>query len=521
MKKIGGKLKPFVIPFLFFLLVFSVLMNQNLQNELELPAEGWSRSLPLGTGEVGEVKPVIYKEKEKLHVYVPKEREVLSFTVDGHLQVKKKKPIPVSLSDMQNFWTNGKEVIYVKDKYLIHFDGNKENVLDQDVLGLDSNKKRIIYFKEREVLSIEPTSLKINSIDKVEERIKSISMNESSESFISAGIITDQTKVIKSYFYQYNDSGYTKHLILNKEEMLSENHFGFYFIENGSDLTVYYSLFRNGSGAKSYYLYQGKHNLKQNTDWNFTKITFRDKNGVEYKNPKFVKYYSQNKHETTILFTTRAMKSIDKEAVNVYEAHFNGDSWLTERRSTTNHSAMYPFRVSKESIIWMNMVGLKEYTFSGASTYTNIIDKSLVKTKEDVKQAISATIVSMFQGLIIVISALYWITPAILFCLIIYIFKISLMENEDKRIKYTILTLYLGVQIIFIQKLFNEHYYYFAPDFLTFSGSSVIIPLVLAVLSGAAVVFGKKKDWSMIASICYFVVVNITFLSLTVGPYMF
>jgi hypothetical protein len=88
MRKIGEKLKPFVIPILFFLLVFSVLTNQNLQNELKLPAEGWSRSLPLDAGNVGEVKPVFYEENGQQHVYVPKEKEVLSFTVNSDLEVK-------------------------------------------------------------------------------------------------------------------------------------------------------------------------------------------------------------------------------------------------------------------------------------------------------------------------------------------------------------------------------------------------------------------------------------------------
>jgi hypothetical protein len=522
LKKLGEKLRPFIIPIMFFLLVFSLLTHQNIKNELELPADGWSRSLPIKTDKFGEVKPFIYKENGKHHVYVPENSEIFVFTLDNNLQVENQQSIPVSIPYTQNFWTNGKEVIFVRDKSLIHFDGKNENVLDHDVYGLDANKNKIIYFKEREILSVETDSMAINSIDLVEERLKSVSLNETSKSFISVGVVTEQTKMIKSFFYKYKEgSNYTKHQILNKDEGLSENHFGFYFIENGSDLTVYYTLFRNSSGAKSYYIFQGKNNLKSDDKWDFIKMTFQDKNGLEIENPKFVEYRSLKNNEAALLFTTRGMKSIDKEAVNVYEAQREGDIWLTERRSTTSHSAMYPHWVSKESIIWMNMVGLKEYTFSGASTNSDFVKESLIKTKEDVKQAVSATTISLFQGLIVTISALYWITPAILFCLIIYIVKISLMENEDKRIKYTILTIYLGVQIIFIQKLFNDHYYYFAPDFLAFYGSSLIIPLVIALLSGASLIIGKKQEWSMMLSISYFIIVNILFLSLTVGPFTF
>jgi hypothetical protein len=138
-----------------------------------------------------------------------------------------------------------------------------------------------------------------------------------------------------------------------------------------------------------------------------------------------------------------------------------------------------------------------------------------------VKQAASNTILQLFQGLILAMSALYWIVPSILFGLVIYFVNIQLMEDEDKRVKYTLLSLYLIVQFIFMQKLFNDHFYSFAPNFLTFSGSSYILPLFIAVISGLAVLFGKKKDWGMLANISYFIGINIVFLSLTIGPYMF
>lgn len=521
MKKIGGKLKPFAIPILFFLIVFSVLTNQNLQNELELPADGWSRSLPLDAGKLEEVKPVFIQENGQQHVYVPKENEVLSFTVNSDLEVKNKKTTPISIPSPQNFWAKENEFVYVKNKQLIHFDGKKEKVLDEDVFGMDANQEKIIYFKEHEILSVEPGKWTIKSIDKVEERLEAVVLNDTSQSFLASGVITGSTKKAKAVFYHFKDSAYKKHDVINKEESITQNHFGFYFIENGLNVTIYYTLFQNTSGAKSYNVFNGTSQLDSGDEWTFNKMTFQDQSGIKLENPKYLQYGVDENNQAKVLFTTRAMKSHEKEAVNVYEAYQKGDVWLTERRSTTNYGSLQAHWIDGKSIIWMNMISQKEFTFSGASANPDIIEMSLVKTKEDYKQAISTTILSLFQGLVLAMSALYWITPAVLFALLVYMVKISLMEDEDKRVMFTILALYLGVQLIFIQKLFNEHYYYFAPDFLAFSGSSFIIPLLLAVLSGAAVVFGKKKDWSMIASICYFVVVNITFLSLTVGPYMF
>jgi hypothetical protein len=521
MKKIGYKLKPFIIPLLFFLIVSSVLTGQNLEKELELPAEGWSRSLPLEAGTVEEVKPVFYEENGQQHVYVPKENEVLSFTVNSDLEVKNKGTTPVTIPSPQNFWVKDNEFVYVKNKQLIHFDGKKENVLDEDVFGMDANEKKIIYFKEHEILSVEPENWTIKSIDKVEERLEAVVANDKSQSFLSSGVIVGDTKKAKAVFYQFKESAYKKHEILNKVELISENHFGFYFIENGLNITIYYTLFENTAGARSYNVFNGTNELESGNEWTFNKMTFQDQNGVKLENPKYLQYGVDENNQAKVLFTTRAMKSHEKEAVNVYEAYQKGDVWLTERRSTTNNGSLNAHWIDEKSIVWMNMVSQKKFTFSGASANPDIIEKSLVKTMEDYKQAISTTILSLFQGLVLAMSALYWITPAVLFALLVYMVKISLMEDEDKRVMFTILALYLGVQLIFIQKLFNEHYYYFAPDFLAFSGSSFIIPLLLAVLSGAAVMFGKKKDWSMIVSICYFVVVNITFLSLTVGPYMF
>lgn len=521
MRKIGEKLRPFIIPVMFFLLVFSVLTNQNLQNELELPSDGWSRSLPLDAGTVGEVKPVFYEENGLQHVYVPKENEVLSFTVNSSLEVKNKKTTRVTIPSPQNFWANDNEFVYIKNKQLIHFDGEKENVLDQDVYGMDANQKKIIYFKEHEILSVEPGVWTIQTIDKVKERLEAVVLNDASQSFLASGVIARGTKKAKAVFYQFNKSAYKKHEVLNKDEPLTQNHFGFYFIENGLDVTIYYTLFENTSGARSYNVFNGTNQLDSDDEWTFNKMTFQDKNGIKLENPKYLQYGVDQNNQAKVLFTTRAMKSHKKEAVNVYEANQRGDVWLTERRSTTNNGSLHAHWINEESIVWMNMISQKEFTFSGASANTDIIEKSLVKTKEDYKQAISTTILSLFQGLVLAMSALYWITPAVLFALLVYMVKISLMEDEDKRVMFTILALYLGAQLIFIQKLFNAHYFYFAPDFLTFSGSSFIIPLLLAIVSGVTVLVGKKKDWSMIASICYFVAIDITFLSLTVGPYMF
>ncbi|WNB91096.1 hypothetical protein [Bacillus sp. NEB1478] len=521
MKKTTGILKPIFIPIIFFLIVFSVLTSQNLAHEKELPAEGWSRSLPLNTGTFGEVKPVVFKENSHYQVFVPKENEVLSFWVNDKLQVSHKKTIPVSIPSAQNFWTDHGDFIFVKGTQLIHFDGKQERVLDKDVLGMDSNKNAIIYFKRHEILSVDSKSFEVQSLDKVKEDLKSVALNNTSKSFISKTSYLNPYKKIKAIFYEYKNYAFSKHVLLNTDEAISENRSSFYFVENGSDLTVYYMLFKNYSGGKSYTLYHGTNKLDANSDWNFNPMTFQDKNGVELENPKFVQYGVDENNKVRTLFTTRAKKSFDKEAVNVYEAKQKGDIWLTERRSTTNYNSIHPQWIGNESIMWMNMTGQKEFTYSGASTNQEIIEKSLITTKEDIKQTASNTILSMFKGLILGMSALYWVAPAALFALIIYLVKLQLMEDEDKRVKYAILALYLGIQFIFVQKLFNDHFYFFAPDFLTFSGSSFILPVIIALISGLAVLIGKKGNWGMLATLCYFVVVNVIFLSLTVGPYMF
>ncbi|MDM5317356.1 hypothetical protein QUF49_15200 [Fictibacillus sp. b24] len=522
MKKFAIKIKPLLIPFIFFVLIFSAFTMKNLEIELMLPDEGWSRSLPLATESVGEVKPVFQEKNGAQHVYVPKENEVLSFKVTDNLQVTDKKTVPVSIPSPQNFWVNGNDYVFVKNKQLIHYDGKKENILDQDVMGIDSNQNNIIYFKENEILKVNIGSWDVKSIDIVDERLKSIALNSQSDSFMTTGITSAQSKNVKVIFYEADSrSGYRTHLILNKDEALNESRFGFYFIENGKNLTIYYTFFKNSSGGKSYTVYQGTNQLGTNKEWKFNKMTFMDKNGVKLANPKYIEYGVDENNSAKILFTTRALKSNEKEAVNVYEARPDGDVWMTELRSTTNHQSIYAHWLGDESIMWMNMVGNKEFSFSAASTKQDVIEKSQAVTKEDFKQAASATILSLFQAMIFAMSSIYWIAPSVLFTVVIYMTKIKLMEDEDKRVMYTILALFLGVQVIFIQKLFNTHYYMYAPDFLTFSGSSFAIPIVLALFSGAAVWFGKKQDWSMLTSICYFAVLNTFFLSLVVGPYMF
>ncbi|MED1865295.1 hypothetical protein P4V41_17655 [Fictibacillus nanhaiensis] len=517
------KFKPFVIPLLFFMVVFIAFTSQNLKTELKLPIEDWSRSLPLQTEKIGEVKPVFQEQNGIQRVYVPKENEVLSFHVTDKLEVQDKQTIPLSIPSPQDFWVQGDQYVFVRDQQLIHYDGKKENILDQNVRGLDSNPNNIIYFKENEILAVEMDSWKVKSLKKVPEQIYSVVLNDKSDSFISVRKSSKETtKQVKVTFYQPVDQfGYKEHVILDKEEQIHENHFGFYFIENSRDVTIYYTLFTNNSGGKSYKIYQGTNPLNANKDWDFNMMTFIDNNGVKLENPKFIQYGVDANGQAKVMFTTRALRSNEKEAVNVYEARADGDVWRTELRSTTNYQSLHPNWVGEESVMWLNLVGYKEYTFSGASKNPDVIEKSLKITQSDMKEAVSATVLSLFQGLIFAMSSVYWITPAVLFALVIYIVKIKLMEDEDKRILYTILALFLGVQLIFIQKLFNTHYYMYAPDFLAFTGSSFVIPIALALLSGAAVWYGRKQDWSKLTAICYFAALNTFFLSIVVGPYMF
>ncbi|MQR97138.1 hypothetical protein [Fictibacillus phosphorivorans] len=517
------KLKPFVIPLLFFLVVFIALTFENLKTELKLPNEDWSRSLPLQTEEIGEVKPVFQEQNGMKRVYVPKENEVLSFHVTDTLEVKDKQTTPLSIPSPQDFWVQGNQYVFVRDQQLIHYDGEKENVLDQDVRGMDSNPKKIIYFKENEILSVDRSSWSVRSLKKMPEQIYSIVLNDTSDSFLSVVKSAKQTsKQLKVTYHQLESQKVLReHVILDKDEQINENHFGFYFIENGNDVTVYYSLFSNNSGGKSYKIFQGTNQVNTNSDWNFSMMTFIDNNGIKLENPKFMQYGMDDNGKAKVLFTTRALKSNDKEAVNVYEARADGDVWKTELRSTTNYQSLHPYWIGEDSVIWLNLVGYKEYTFSGASKNPNVIEKSLKITRVDLKEAVSATVLSLFQGLIFAMSSVYWIAPSVLFALVIYIVKIKLMEDEDKRILYTILALFLGVQFIFIQKLFNTHYYMYAPDFLAFTGSSFVIPVALALISGAAVWYGRKQNWSKLTSICYFAAINTFFLSIVVGPYMF
>ncbi|MGM0803966.1 MAG: hypothetical protein ACQET8_04455 [Bacillota bacterium] len=517
------KMKPFVIPLLFFLVVCVAFTLENLKTELKLPNEGWSRSLPLQTEKIGEVKPVFQEQNGMHHVYVPKENEVLSFQVTDKLEVKDKQTIPLSIPSPQDFWVQGDQFVFVRDKQLIHYDGEKENVIDQDVRGMDSNPNNVIYFKDNEILTVDMNLLKVKSLKKVPDQIYSVVLNDKSDSFISVRKSSKETtKHIKVTFHQPDHNfGYQEHVILDKDEQIKENHFGFYFIENGRDVTIYYTLFTNNSGGKSYKIYQGTNPLNTNKEWDFNLMTFIDNNGVKLENPKFIQYGVDENGQAKVMFTTRALKSNEKEAVNVYEARADGDVWKTEIRSTTNYQSLHPYWIGEDSVMWLNLVGYKEYTFSGASKHPDVIKKSLKITKVDLKEAVSATVLSLFQGLIFAMSSVYWITPAVLFALVIYIVKIKLMEDEDKRILYTILALFLGVQFIFIQKLFNTHYYMYAPDYLAFSGSSFVIPIALALASGAAVWYGRKQDWSKLTAISYFAVLNTFFLSLVVGPYMF
>ncbi|MCK6257792.1 hypothetical protein LCY76_14480 [Fictibacillus sp. KIGAM418] len=80
--------------------------------------------------------------------------------------------------------------------------------------------------------------------------------------------------------------------------------------------------------------------------------------------------------------------------------------------------------------------------------------------------------------------------------------------------------MYLITQFIVIQKFFTHTFYSFAPKYLIFSGSSYLIPLLLAVLVGCFLKWSKDKDWGILETVSYYAVVNIVLSIFLIVPYV-
>jgi ACR3 family arsenite efflux pump ArsB len=122
--------------------------------------------------------------------------------------------------------------------------------------------------------------------------------------------------------------------------------------------------------------------------------------------------------------------------------------------------------------------------------------------------------------MMILLSILWVILPAV-FYLIVYFFKSDELEqNKLKWMNATLIGLYTLSQFVFFIRGFSKGSFVYAPDYLTFTDSFIVLPAILAVLTWVLLQAVQQKEWGSVMKFSYYTIVNILALTFLFGPFL-
>lgn len=157
----------------------------------------------------------------------------------------------------------------------------------------------------------------------------------------------------------------------------------------------------------------------------------------------------------------------------------------------------------------------------GITTDKDAIARSKEINKDDIKTALSHTGLALAMGIMTLLVAMVWVTPAGIFIMIMYMFNTNAIEQGKRWVLVTTLSLYFITQLFIIQMQMNDVFYMFAPDYLTFDGSSYILPLLIGAFSVLIIkMFRISKD-HLLSKLSYTIAMNVLIVTLLIGPYRF
>ncbi|GBF10344.1 hypothetical protein [Tepidibacillus sp. HK-1] len=515
------QLKPWFIPILVTIALLLLLFAQNLQEEKALPSDGWSRSisLPLTTA---NAKPFWVKTTDGYHIYATTGEHINHVVINNRLKVSKQSTIPIKIPTLEPFWIDRQNVIYIKEGKLVHINGEKEKVLAPDVDGMIANQDLILYWQGKQLFSVDRNDFSIVPVGQTQYKIESIILNEDS-SFITIENINANDLQLELFNPSKQKKGYEIISLFSLSEYAGESIADIQYVYNQQEnkLHFIYSISSTKQGVTTYRAFYTTMLLDAIAEKpQFEQVKIKEElSQIPIENPQYLNL-SLKENQPVLLFSAEGLIAPKKSAVNIYEAKYENKQWLTNKRSTTSELSVQPFWIDDGLILWLDYLTKNKYELMGTTTDPTILQESQKLNTNDWINALSDSLLAFAVSLLVIFNGMLWVVPPTIFLVVLLFYNFNLVEKGVSWVKLTSILLYLGTQLLFIQKIFNSSFYTYAPNYLTFTGSSFIIPLLLALFTWFAVKIGKNKEWSGLQEISYYIGINLWLIIILLGPYI-
>ncbi|WP_273850638.1 hypothetical protein [Guptibacillus spartinae] len=515
--------KPILWVFLSIgIILTSLVFVHFISLEKEPVSKDWSREFDLNLKSDDKTVPFQVNNEDSLTFYTSNNEGINSVTLDDDYKILENQSIKLDTSPEFSIWTNGKKFLYVNSKNELHHyieSNNKDTVIDDNITGYMANKNTVVYWKDKSLFTINPVSMKTSKVKDFDKRINRVVLEDQ-----SLLVITNEKQAFDGTLLIPEKEKYRSYEVFAMEtEKISQRFTNFDYILEDENMELVYTIYDVSEKAHTPYYLSGTitklHTKKPKTS-NF----YPAGSNVRIENPNYLNIY-QNDGKVNILFSAQGRVSSFKTETNVFNATLNDNKWKANQLSRTANRSSNPFQFEDGKIFWQETQPLEDakvnYSLMGITTDKDGIARSKEINKDDIKTALSHTGLALAMGIMTLLVAMVWVTPAGIFIMIMYMFNTNAIEQGKRWVLVTTLSLYFITQLFIIQMQMNDVFYMFAPDYLIFDGSSYILPFLIGAISVLIIkMFRISKD-HLLAKLSYTIAMNVLIVTLLIGPYRF
>lgn len=509
-----------LIVILIILSSFAILFIGNINEELKLPNEGWSRDIELPITSGNQI-PFINKLDTGYEIYsINEEEKIDRILIDSDFNVIEESAINTKVTPLKPFWANNGEVIFTRDNNLILYANNQEKILAENINGMAANENLFVYWQDNKLFSLDQ-EYNSHIISQSRYEIERVVLDKYSANNFLLIAKPDSNKYQLILVHKEADGKFKTTVIDTINEYVGETINKFRFATDDSKINLIYTTVSTKAGNvtfRSFFTEMEINNLGTKPTYEQIKI-YDTKTGEEVDSPRDIDLTIKD-GKTSLLISTLGFISNKDQAVNIYEVNQIDGIWLADARSRTRDMSVNPVLLNDESILWLDFIGGNSYQLKGSSTRPQVIENSQAVNTNDLKFAFSQTILEISVSFLTLFNAIIWALAPTLFIVLLLIFNINLVEKNEPWVKITAILLYVAMQIFSSDNMFNYNFTLNAPDIFSFPYNNIVIPIVFGIISYGFLLLVRDDKWDSIKEVSVFVGINILMFLLYLGPYI-
>ncbi|MDL4839953.1 MFS transporter [Aquibacillus rhizosphaerae] len=505
-----------ILPLLLIVGNISLLFFQNLTEVTEPPAENWSRDLTIGETNINNYPLISLNNEGNVELIEIAKDSLRQKTYNESFEVIEEK----QLADIPvNKWTQ----IFMQEDTLLYFDyhhiydaSSKKIVTDVDKFyPLDNS---LLYLIDNQLFYLDPITTESSLITTLENKFDKL-----------VPISTEQGIKILTYYRENEELLVSVYNIIDFEaERTYQESFTVPFNEEIREIAFAYDddkfSFLFNTEIKATNANQPIHTtyLYESSKATLEKITLNDPKGMgelEGINDMSVTYEDQ---KLKLLFSATGRtntKYREAFAFNIYEAILSNENFDIYRRSNTAYLSAKPQWVSPNIISWIE-IDSEANPISISSNESALINKTQGVNANDLISGLGKTIGMLSVSFLATLLATMWVIGPIFILVILYITKRSLLDRDLNWVFHLGLVSYVISFLLFKDSFFIDNIYTYAPDYLTFTGSSYVYLFVFgAIAYFCSKQAAKQNDWGIFIKLFYLIAIHILLLSVFFGPY--